>query len=164
MLSCSTKYCYLSTQFWTLNCLMQYMHENIYWVLKFSSHLVCSSSWLYPVPCGLYRGRSMPKVDELVPHPVKEQLPGVHFCVNSNPPWGIHTHSHTQQITLHKKMILHCCLELRNRPLQSLRFILCYNVGRTAVLYHVVPSELMCCTLQYIKHVVQHAKAMLSSL
>ncbi|CAK9144969.1 unnamed protein product [Ilex paraguariensis] len=29
----------------------------------------------------------MTKVDELVPHPVKEQLPGVDFCVNSNPSW-----------------------------------------------------------------------------
>lgn len=28
-------------------------------------------------------------VDELVAHPVKEQLPGVDFCVNSNPSWGI---------------------------------------------------------------------------
>ncbi|XP_059647894.1 nucleobase-ascorbate transporter 4 [Cornus florida] len=27
------------------------------------------------------------KVDEFVPHPVKEQLPGVDFCVNSNPSW-----------------------------------------------------------------------------
>ncbi|KAL8505594.1 hypothetical protein ACS0TY_016729 [Phlomoides rotata] len=27
-------------------------------------------------------------VDELVPHPVKEQLAGVDICVNSNPPWG----------------------------------------------------------------------------
>ncbi|KAK4476970.1 hypothetical protein RD792_016142 [Penstemon davidsonii] len=27
-------------------------------------------------------------VDELVPHPVKEQLLGVDYCVNSNPPWA----------------------------------------------------------------------------
>ncbi|KAL2460333.1 Nucleobase-ascorbate transporter 7 [Abeliophyllum distichum] len=26
-------------------------------------------------------------VDELVPHPVKEQLPGIDYCVNSNPSW-----------------------------------------------------------------------------
>ncbi|KZV56989.1 nucleobase-ascorbate transporter 4 [Dorcoceras hygrometricum] len=26
--------------------------------------------------------------DEFVPHPVKEQLPGVDYCVNSNPSWG----------------------------------------------------------------------------
>ncbi|KAK4377220.1 hypothetical protein RND71_003516 [Anisodus tanguticus] len=27
------------------------------------------------------------KADELVPHPVKDQLPGVDYCVNSNPSW-----------------------------------------------------------------------------
>lgn len=27
-------------------------------------------------------------VEELVPHPIKEQLPGVDFCVNSNPSWA----------------------------------------------------------------------------
>ncbi|KAK2974467.1 hypothetical protein RJ640_018632 [Escallonia rubra] len=27
------------------------------------------------------------KADEFVPHPVKDQLPGVDICVNSNPPW-----------------------------------------------------------------------------
>nr|XP_018629974.1 nucleobase-ascorbate transporter 4-like isoform X2 [Nicotiana tomentosiformis]XP_018629975.1 nucleobase-ascorbate transporter 4-like isoform X2 [Nicotiana tomentosiformis] len=29
-----------------------------------------------------------PKADELVPHPVKDQLPGVDYCVNSNPSWA----------------------------------------------------------------------------
>ncbi|XP_071691681.1 nucleobase-ascorbate transporter 4-like isoform X2 [Rutidosis leptorrhynchoides] len=29
-----------------------------------------------------------PKDDKFVPHPVKEQFPGVEFCVNSNPPWA----------------------------------------------------------------------------
>ena len=29
----------------------------------------------------------MTKVDELQPHPVKDQLPGVDFCINSYPPW-----------------------------------------------------------------------------
>ncbi|PON65828.1 Nucleobase-ascorbate transporter [Parasponia andersonii] len=29
----------------------------------------------------------MTKVDELLPHPVKEQLHGVDFCVRSSPPW-----------------------------------------------------------------------------
>nr|GEV76139.1 nucleobase-ascorbate transporter 4-like [Tanacetum cinerariifolium] len=28
------------------------------------------------------------KVDKFAPHPVKEQFPGVEFCVNSNPPWA----------------------------------------------------------------------------
>ncbi|XP_016506774.1 nucleobase-ascorbate transporter 4-like isoform X2 [Nicotiana tabacum] len=28
------------------------------------------------------------KGDELVPHPVKDQLPGVDYCVNSNPSWA----------------------------------------------------------------------------
>ncbi|XP_024017860.1 nucleobase-ascorbate transporter 4 [Morus notabilis] len=28
-----------------------------------------------------------PKIDEFHPHPVKEQLPGVDFCLNSSPPW-----------------------------------------------------------------------------
>ncbi|KAL5561392.1 hypothetical protein UlMin_031139 [Ulmus minor] len=28
-----------------------------------------------------------PKVDEFAPHPIKEQLPGVDYCVNSSPPW-----------------------------------------------------------------------------
>lgn len=27
------------------------------------------------------------KADEFVPHPVKEQLPGVDFCLTSPPPW-----------------------------------------------------------------------------
>ncbi|KAH6773140.1 nucleobase-ascorbate transporter 7 [Perilla frutescens var. frutescens] len=27
-------------------------------------------------------------VDEFVPHPIKEQLPGVDYCVNSNPSWA----------------------------------------------------------------------------
>lgn len=30
------------------------------------------------------------KGDELVPHPVKDQLPGVDYCVNSNPSWGMY--------------------------------------------------------------------------
>lgn len=29
------------------------------------------------------------KDDKFVPHPVKDQLPGVEFCINSNPPWGM---------------------------------------------------------------------------
>lgn len=28
-----------------------------------------------------------PKVDEFQPHPVKEQLPGVDYCLTSSPPW-----------------------------------------------------------------------------
>ncbi|KZV45011.1 hypothetical protein F511_30355 [Dorcoceras hygrometricum] len=28
-----------------------------------------------------------PKQDELVPHPVKDQLPGVSYCITSPPPW-----------------------------------------------------------------------------
>lgn len=28
-----------------------------------------------------------PKQDELLPHPVKDQLPGVSFCITSPPPW-----------------------------------------------------------------------------
>lgn len=28
-----------------------------------------------------------PKADELLPHPVKEQLPGVSYCITSPPPW-----------------------------------------------------------------------------
>lgn len=32
-------------------------------------------------------GRDSQKADELQPHPVKEQLPGVQYCVNSPPPW-----------------------------------------------------------------------------
>ena len=28
-----------------------------------------------------------PKVDELVPHPVKDQLPNVSYCITSPPPW-----------------------------------------------------------------------------
>ena len=26
--------------------------------------------------------------EDLLPHPVKEQLPGIQYCVNSPPPWG----------------------------------------------------------------------------
>lgn len=26
-------------------------------------------------------------VEEVQPHPVKEQLPGVQYCINSPPPW-----------------------------------------------------------------------------
>lgn len=28
-----------------------------------------------------------PKLDELLPHPVKDQLPNVSFCITSPPPW-----------------------------------------------------------------------------
>ncbi|XP_021892351.1 nucleobase-ascorbate transporter 4 [Carica papaya] len=31
---------------------------------------------------------SVAKVDDFVPHPVKDQLPGVDFCVSSSPPWA----------------------------------------------------------------------------
>jgi nucleobase transporter 1/2 len=27
------------------------------------------------------------KVDEFLPHPVKEQLPGVDYCIRSSPSW-----------------------------------------------------------------------------
>jgi len=27
------------------------------------------------------------RTEELQPHPVKEQLPGIQYCVNSPPPW-----------------------------------------------------------------------------
>jgi len=27
------------------------------------------------------------RAEELQPHPVKEQLPGIQYCVNSPPPW-----------------------------------------------------------------------------
>lgn len=30
----------------------------------------------------------VPVKDELVPHPVKDQLPGVDYCINSNPSLG----------------------------------------------------------------------------
>lgn len=28
-----------------------------------------------------------PKADDLVPHPVKDQLPNVSYCITSPPPW-----------------------------------------------------------------------------
>ncbi|KAD6795341.1 hypothetical protein R6Q59_020768 [Mikania micrantha] len=31
---------------------------------------------------------TLAKDDKFVPHPVKDQFPGVEFCVNSNPPWA----------------------------------------------------------------------------
>ncbi|KAI7733883.1 hypothetical protein M8C21_013939, partial [Ambrosia artemisiifolia] len=31
---------------------------------------------------------TVPKADKFAPHPVKDQFPGVEFCVNSNPPWA----------------------------------------------------------------------------
>lgn len=31
------------------------------------------------------------KTEELQPHPLKEQLPGVQYCVNSPPPWRMHS-------------------------------------------------------------------------
>lgn len=31
------------------------------------------------------------KAEELQAHPVKEQLPGVQYCVNSPPPWRSHS-------------------------------------------------------------------------
>lgn len=31
------------------------------------------------------------KPEELQPHPVKEQLPGVQYCVNSPPPWSLYS-------------------------------------------------------------------------
>lgn len=51
-------------------------------------------------------------VDELVPHPVKEQLPGVDYCLNSNPSWGMFfTHTH-----------LYACTNKRVR-------VICYNLN-----------------------------------
>ena len=32
-------------------------------------------------------GAPAPKQDELQPHPVKDQLPGVSYCITSPPPW-----------------------------------------------------------------------------
>ncbi|KAH9623307.1 hypothetical protein KSS87_000444 [Heliosperma pusillum] len=32
-------------------------------------------------------GAPQPKQDELLPHPVKDQLPGVSYCITSPPPW-----------------------------------------------------------------------------
>jgi len=32
-------------------------------------------------------GGAAPKQDELTPHPVKDQLPGVSYCITSPPPW-----------------------------------------------------------------------------
>ena len=32
-------------------------------------------------------GKEGGKGDEFQPHPVKEQLPGVQYCVTSNPSW-----------------------------------------------------------------------------
>lgn len=31
------------------------------------------------------------KVDEFQPHPVKDQLPGVDYCVTSSPSWRMYT-------------------------------------------------------------------------
>lgn len=33
-------------------------------------------------------GGNNKKPEELQPHPVKEQLPGVQYCINSPPPWS----------------------------------------------------------------------------
>ncbi|KAJ0078312.1 hypothetical protein Patl1_37367 [Pistacia atlantica] len=33
-------------------------------------------------------GGPKPKLDEFQPHPVKDQLPGVDFCVSSSPSWA----------------------------------------------------------------------------
>ena len=46
------------------------------------------------------------KPEEVQPHPVKEQLPGIQYCINSPPPWRpysssysyIYFHSHIQCI------------------------------------------------------------------
>jgi len=32
-------------------------------------------------------GGAGPKHDDLTPHPVKDQLPGVSYCITSPPPW-----------------------------------------------------------------------------
>jgi hypothetical protein len=32
-------------------------------------------------------GGAAPKQDDLTPHPVKDQLPGVSYCITSPPPW-----------------------------------------------------------------------------
>lgn len=32
----------------------------------------------------------MAKVDDFAPFPVKDQLPGVEYCVSSSPNWRIH--------------------------------------------------------------------------
>ena len=35
--------------------------------------------------------KKVEKVEEVQPHPVKEQLPGVQYCINSPPPWRMYT-------------------------------------------------------------------------
>nr|CAB3486481.1 unnamed protein product [Digitaria exilis]CAB3503634.1 unnamed protein product [Digitaria exilis]CAB3503641.1 unnamed protein product [Digitaria exilis] len=40
-----------------------------------------------PAPAPVPAPAPAPKVDELQPHPPKEQLPGVSFCITSPPPW-----------------------------------------------------------------------------
>lgn len=42
---------------------------------------------------GNKKGGGGPKAEEVKPsaHPVKEQLPGVQYCINSPPPWREYT-------------------------------------------------------------------------
>ncbi|KAM0938072.1 putative gamma-tubulin complex domain superfamily [Dioscorea sansibarensis] len=42
-----------------------------------------------------------PKQDELQPHPVKDQLPNVSYCITSPPPW--------REFLLHLSSSLYCC-------------------------------------------------------
>lgn len=36
-------------------------------------------------------GGANKKVEEPQAHPVKEQLPGIQYCINSPPPWRLYT-------------------------------------------------------------------------
>ena len=36
-----------------------------------------------------------PTEDPLQPHPVKEQLPGIQYCINSPPPWRLCSYLYT---------------------------------------------------------------------
>lgn len=46
------------------------------------------------------RTMAAPKADDFAPHPIKDQLPGIDFCLTSPPPWRPYTHSLSLKLSL----------------------------------------------------------------
>ncbi|RWW18796.1 hypothetical protein GW17_00017197, partial [Ensete ventricosum] len=61
-----------------------------------------------------------PKQEELVPHPVKDQLPSVSFCITSPPPWR---KSFTFLSYFSRLILIHLLSDEKARVVQTLLFL-----------------------------------------
>lgn len=62
-----------------------------------------------------------PKQDELLPHPVKDQLPNVSYCITSPPPWRKLLNSFIENIF----SVLNTALTLTHLQYDTDNFFLC---------------------------------------